>query len=441
MPPFLLPDPFSSSLPFVPTSLLPSIFYAAKLSFSSHAKKHIAFLRAITLLLPRTPRFHLASLLFSFPGTPHPHPTSHSSTTMSSPDPPAPASEDPKASIREMQEAPLRYGYAFSEAAALLVVWSILVMNEGALRWIFLAPFGADDGNPLTPDVSFSDPVRGPFGGGVRLGALFFASLAEVTFGLVGLALGVSAFVFRYYNSIYAKTSLAIQSALGWFVFIVYVFAVPAQRAANLLPLGTFNGISLSLHRFLITLGMFTSFHFCLALQGGQFVFMARIIANATNTDFLMQKSGERMRAVFWNGNLALAGLWTFLTGCIVAANSDGATIPRTAGLVYRFAPNVGRSPALSIFTGLLMMIWGIYGMLIPLMKLSGGTPYYLGSGLVYFMVYLNFVLVQFGLVANENKFFAGLSMHNGLVFMLHFLPTYFVYRYEQEQRAHATVQ
>ena len=114
------------------------------------------------------------------------------------------------------------------------------------------------------------------------------------------------------------------QSILGRFVFVVFVFAQPAARAANLetpmLP-----GMTINSSRAVINMGILTSSHFCLAIQGGQFLFMARLISAADSVDFLKQKSGNTMRAMFWNANMAFAGLWTLITGAIVGSQVDSS--------------------------------------------------------------------------------------------------------------------
>lgn len=292
------------------------------------------------------------------------------------------------------------------EAAALLTIFSLLAINEGSIRFIRSIPSNLDRSFLPTDIIS-------PY-------LIFFGGLAEVIFGLFGFFVGVSAFVFHSYSTMITKLCMATQTLLGYFVFIVFIFVEPAVRANDLegpvLP-----GLSLSSSRFLITMGIFTSFHFCLALQGGQFLYMARLISACTGDDFLKSKSGNRMRALFWNGNMALAGLWIFLTGVVVQAQVGGGRTPAP----FEFPPNVGRLPSFTLVTGLLMLLWGIVGMMMGIKK-SAPSWYFIGTAVAYLLALMNFGIGQFGVFANGG---AGgpIALHNGLVFMVVFLASYFV--------------
>lgn len=291
------------------------------------------------------------------------------------------------------------------ETAALLAIWSLLVINEGSIRFIRLMPSG---------DLSMGRPQNG---------WLFAASLCEVFFGLIGLSIGVSSLVLRWYSTIATKVAIAVQMVLGWFVFIVYVFTVPAFQAADLKGLGNVPILSLSSERLLITMGILTSLHFCLALQGGQFLFMGRLVAAATGTDFLKQKTGNQMRAMFWNMNLAGSGLWTIITGAVINSKIGGGQLK----LQYVYPPNVGTLPGLTICTGLVFLVWGCLGAGLGVMKMAP-TLYFVFTGLVYLLGMLNFGIAQFGTFAGVGGD-GPVAMHNGLVFMVVFLGPYFVYK------------
>lgn len=289
------------------------------------------------------------------------------------------------------------------EAAALLTMWSLLVINEGAIRVINQNP-SVDlfaDGRP---------PKFVPFLGGVL----------EVGFGLFGFFVGVSAFLLKRYSTPVTKLCMAVQTVFGYYVFIVFVFLIPAYRAADLTE-PSLDGLSLGQSRFIIAMGILTSFHFCLALQGGQFVFMARLVCAATGDNFLAQATGNRMRAIFWNANLALSGLWTLLTGAIVNSNVGGGRL-----LTNFFSPpNVGVLPGMTIFTGILFLVWGVVGITMAVMKIAP-FAFFVGSAVVYVMGLLNFGIVQFGLLTGPSS--GPVALHNGLVFMVVFIGSYFVY-------------
>ncbi|CDF37233.1 unnamed protein product [Chondrus crispus] len=295
--------------------------------------------------------------------------------------------------------------YAIIEAAALLALWSILVINEGSIRFIS------------------ENPSQGITGGRPPKLLGFLGSLSEVVFGLLGLFVGLSAFLLRAHNAGATKLVMLIQTLLGYFVFIVFVFILPIYRAVDK---GMFrDDLTVGENRFVIALGILTSFHFCLALQGGQFVFMARLVAAATDTDFLKQRTGATMRAVFWNANLAMSGVWTLITGAFIAAKISGGTLE----MPYISPPNVGRLPGMTITAGVLMIALGVMGILIA--GAGKGVPkfYFVTVALVYVFAFLNFGMAQFGKLGSpESPPPAGsVALHNGLVFMVVFLGPYFV--------------
>lgn len=293
-------------------------------------------------------------------------------------------------------------GTAFTEAAALLTLWSVLVINEGGIRLV-----------SSNPSVDLFASGRPP------AFVVFLGGVFEVAFGLFGLLLGMAAFLYRWHKVNVTKAAMVTQTILGYYVFIVFVFLIPAFGAADLtepmLP-----GLTVGSSRIIITMGILTSFHFCLALQGGQFIFFARLVGTATGTDFLKQHSGYTMRAFFWNGNMGLAGLWTTITGAIVLANVGSGT------LVAPFVspPNVGRLPGFTVFTGILMMIWALLGMGITAAKIKVPVGYSLGSAFVYLIAILNYAFLQFALLEPNG---GAVALHAGLAFMVVFLANYFV--------------
>lgn len=309
-----------------------------------------------------------------------------------------------------IDKSPKSNAVAVLEASALLTLWSILVINEGAIRFI--------ESNPSNLDRALGPTDVSPY-------LTFFGGLAEVIFGIFGLFVGYSAFILRSYSTLITKLCMLTQTILGWFVFIVFVFVVPSVRASNLQqPILT---LSTSTSRFIITMGIFTSFHFCLALQGGQFVFMARLVCAATGEDFLKQNSGHFMRACFWNANLALSGLWTLITGAVINAQVGSGEL----ALPYKSPPNVGTLPGLTVTTGLIMFVWGIVGIIAAISK-TASPLYYAGTGIVYLLALMNYGIAQFGTFA-AGETGGSIALHNGLVFMVVFLGPYFVIKSAKE--------
>lgn len=114
------------------------------------------------------------------------------------------------------------------------------------------------------------------------ISAIRSPKLPEKTFGLLGLVLGLVAFLMCSYSTTFTKICTIIQSLLGLHELAVFVFALPAIQAHDL-SAPTINGLMIGQSRFLIPLGTLISFHFSMS-QGGQFVLFLRLVSAATCT-------------------------------------------------------------------------------------------------------------------------------------------------------------
>ena len=311
--------------------------------------------------------------------------------------------------VRDMRA--LLHSKVFLEAAAILLLWSVLVINEGAIR------------------VNDETPSTDLFVGRPSSFVSFLAGLFEFGFGVLGVYLGAAALLFRWYSTKFTYFSMGVQTLLGYYVFIVYTFVRPIFRSVDLaepiLP-----GLSLGESRFIISMGILTSFNFCLALQGGQFVFMARLVCAATGKDFLKQKSGLKMRAIFWNANTALSGLWTLITGAVINAKVGGGRLE----MPFVSPPNVGFLPGLTIVTGLVFLLLGVGGIILAAMNMAVPKAYYIFVAFSYLLGLLNWGIVQFGLIPDDPSPSGAVAMHNGLVFMVVFIGVYFLRLAERER-------
>jgi len=153
----------------------------------------------------------------------------------------------------------------FTEAAYLLAFWSILVMNEGVIRFV-------QHGKPAAPGLFASMP-----GMPIRFWAAFMGGLCEVIFGLFGLAVGLAGGVLGYFSKPLTFALIGVQTVTGWYTFITYVFVIPAFRIAN--EAKPMLGMAPVASKAVGAFGILTSLAWCLALQGGQFVFICRLMA------------------------------------------------------------------------------------------------------------------------------------------------------------------
>ncbi len=265
-----------------------------------------------------------------------------------------------------------------------------------------------------------------------RFAAQFLGGLFEVIFGLFGLCVGLAAGVLNYFNRQLTMLLLVTQNILGWYVFLDYVFIIPSIQTSKInAPM--IQGLTIGASKLIRVMGILTSASFCLALQGGQFVFISRLIAFSTDRDFLKQRTGAKMRSVFWNANLALAGLWSVIQASVVIDGVGAGLTPKR----FFAPPNVGRIPVYLLITGFIMVAWPLVGIAI---SLSGRhqivRQYAAMSFFVFLAVYVHYTIGQFGFLAAAPGAAgpaAGASMHNGLVMMISFLGPYFMLKQAQE--------
>lgn len=306
----------------------------------------------------------------------------------------------------------------FKEAAVLLSMWSILVANEGVIRFI-------QHGQPTAPGLFTSTAPN-------RFAAAFLGGIFEVIFGVFGLMIGLSAGILGHFSRGLALAFIGVQNVLGWYVFIDYVFVIPAYAIAQMTE-PMIPGLSLGASTFIGVMGILTSLAFCLALQGGQFVFICRLIAYSTDKDFLNQRTSARMRAIFWNTNYALSGLWVTLQAAVVI---NGVGTGLTSAPFFA-PPNVGRIPLYLLVTGVIMILWPLLGIAITVTGRRGLVRGYAAfSFFVFLWVYVHFTVGQLGFLAGGPMSAvpaAGASLHNGLVMMLCFLGPYFMLKDAQD--------
>jgi len=296
------------------------------------------------------------------------------------------------------------------EAAALLAVWSALVLTEGTVRFVLSSPAG-----DLFPDNRPSS-MAPPF-------LAFIASLMECVFGLTGIFVGVGGAFFDLHSRAVTVAFLISQTVMSWFVFVVYVFLLPSYRARFLTaPIMQFDSIGAS--RAFITMGILTSAAICLALQGGQFTFGMRLLGHQgapgkTSETHTARAAG---RGLFWNGNMVFAGLSTSVAGILLLANGAGAG--RVAAEIFAAPPHVGVFPLMTLSTGLSMVATGLMGM-----AATGSSallrPFLVVTVANYLLMYMNFTVVQVGAIRPSGPPEAA-AFHSGLVLLTVLIGPYF---------------
>eukprot|EP00168_Porphyra_purpurea_P011723 TRINITY_DN2994_c0_g1_i2.p1 TRINITY_DN2994_c0_g1~~TRINITY_DN2994_c0_g1_i2.p1 ORF type:complete len:408 (-),score=113.91 TRINITY_DN2994_c0_g1_i2:96-1148(-) len=287
------------------------------------------------------------------------------------------------------------------EAAALLALWSALVLTEGTVRFVLAAPAG--DLFPADRPASVAPPFLP-----------FLASLMECVFGLTGVLVGVGGAFFNLHNRAVTVAFLISQTVMSWFVFIVYVFLLPSYRAHFLTaPIMQFDSVGAS--RAFITMGILTSAAICLALQGGQFTFGMRLLVHQGEPGKASRTAGAEGRGLFWNGNMVFAGLSTAVAGILLLANGAGAG--RVATGIFGAPPHVGVFPLHDAPHGAVNGRHGGGG--------GGGdgrvgaaAPFLAVSVANYLLMYCNFTVVQVGAIRPTGPPHGHAAFHSGLVLL-----------------------
>ncbi|GAB0496001.1 hypothetical protein MMPV_007311 [Pyropia vietnamensis] len=298
------------------------------------------------------------------------------------------------------------------EAAALLALWSALVLTEGTVRFVLSNP--AQDLLPADRPPNMLPPILP-----------FLAALMECIFGLSGVFVGVGAAFFNIHSRMATLVFLITQTIQSWFVFIIYVFLIPSYRARFLeAPIFPFDSIGES--RWFITMGILTSVALCLALQGGQFAFGMRLFAHQSppGKASAAHAAKSAARGLFWNGNMVLAGVSTFIASILLLSNSSGNGSSSRLSGVFAGPPHVGVFPMVPLFCGLVMTFHGLLGMAAT-MKPTLLKALYWYTAINYLYMYLNFTILQLGAIEGGGPPQAA-AFHSGLVLLTVLIGPYF---------------
>ncbi|KAK1866535.1 hypothetical protein I4F81_009051 [Pyropia yezoensis] len=293
------------------------------------------------------------------------------------------------------------HDYKRQEAAALLALWSALVLTEGTVRFILTVP--AQELLPSDRSTEVLPPIL-PF-------------LAALMDRMVTAAF------------------LITQTIQSWFVFVIYVFLIPSYRARYLeAPIFPFDTVGES--QAFIVMGILTSIALCLALQGGQFAFGMRLHAHQSpaGRQSSLHASRSVARGLFWNGNMVLAGLSTTVAGLLLLANTAGNGGAGRLGPPFFVAPpHVGVFPIMTLVTGLVAIVTGLVGMAACVAR-HLVKPFLVLTVVNYVLLYLNFTIVQVGAIEGGGPPQAG-AFHSGLVLLTALIGPYFAYRARVERR------
>ena len=294
---------------------------------------------------------------------------------------------------------------ATREAASLLFVWSVFALVEGTIRMV--------TNSKPSMDVDYFDSQNRTV---IPVAYLLAGGVAEVIFAIAGCYVAMYSLLFNKNDTKVTTNFLIMQTVLGWFVFTTFVLASPIfcfiySEATEIFTKGQMQS--------LIVLGnMLGSICFCWALQGGQFLMGMRLLS-AQRGDLV---TSNATRAKVWSGNVVAAAFSTLFVGIMLSAEGFTST---TAPI--GLPPHVVWRPMLSIFTGVVMLAYGITGWMA---SNDAKVNEYMPSMwvLTTTMMMLNFSWT-FGIVPGLAPPIPGAAQHIGLIFSVTILPLFHAHR------------
>lgn len=294
-----------------------------------------------------------------------------------------------------------------AEASSLLLLFSFFALIEGIIRM-------TSNSKPA-PDVDYFDNADW-----TKLPVIVFlaAGSSEVLFGMLGIFVGFFQLFFEQGSPEVTFTFAVVQAILGWFVFLTFVIAAPILAARN--TTGT-DLLSQSEHRALIIFGnLLGSVNFCWALQGGQFIMALRLLSAQKGAPELPGRNA--MRAMIWSGNqIVAAGSTLFVGFLLLTKDFTSTTAPIGA------PPHVVWFPLISVITGMIMLAYGIAGVLAACNRnFVGNLPLLWVVATLAMMVNFSWT---FGIVPGLAPPIPGAAQHAGLVLSVTLLPVIHAWR------------
>eukprot|EP01102_Stenamoeba_stenopodia_P010521 TRINITY_DN317_c0_g1_i1.p1 TRINITY_DN317_c0_g1~~TRINITY_DN317_c0_g1_i1.p1 ORF type:complete len:311 (+),score=34.93 TRINITY_DN317_c0_g1_i1:204-1136(+) len=229
----------------------------------------------------------------------------------------------------------------------LAAIYSILLLNEGTVRLIRSA----------TPDHEHS------YGGShteFPLVVLLIGAVFEVLIAVVGILVALASLLYEVEHIWFTKSAMVLNSTIGWFYFVVYVFADPAFNINRKEPEDF--PLSRSYTTGARVMSIIASFCFCMAVLGGQFVFLHGM------AQFQLKKEDEVLTKRYYRSRLIGYSLLPLLSGLSIL--TMGAILQDQAGAgklefgPYVYPPCIVWYPELTIVTGILLFLFGVYGVL-----------------------------------------------------------------------------
>ncbi|KAL3134609.1 hypothetical protein ABBQ38_006438 [Trebouxia sp. C0009 RCD-2024] len=229
------------------------------------------------------------------------------------------------------------------KVAGFVVLFSVLLLVEGTTRVnLHVIPGGPWRGNHM-----IFPPI-----------VALISAVGEMIFAFFGLCVGYFALAHGMANRLVVMVCLATQIVFGWFVFVVYVLAMPSFAAARTPAMPH---LSASATKAVILMGLTGSIAVCAALQGGQFMFTNILLGYTTGKGKVQSTTLWRGRLYFFAFLVLLKGISEVVIGSIIKDHLGGG---RLATPVVE-PPFVITKAGLVIADGVWVTLVGLIGLAI----------------------------------------------------------------------------
>lgn len=193
-------------------------------------------------------------------------------------------------------------------------------------------------------------------------------------------------------------------------------------------PLG--DGLSLRASKFLVANGMLAAWAMCFSGLGGQWLFMSRMVASASGTDFCKATSGNRYRSILWGLNLSALGLSALIAGALIGIEQGTGILDAHV----MASPHIVSLPVSTILVGLAMLLTGALGVLIAIGRQMCLVPvFYVAIGLLYFSILCSKLLGEIGAIVGGPAIASGIQ--SNLFFTALFLPLYYMRQFSCQDK------
>ena len=245
--------------------------------------------------------------------------------------------------------------------SGMLAVFSLFLLVEGVIRVTFVTATNHDADWDGEENETFPAVV------------LLIGALIEVIAGFGGLLRALAVTMFDYRNAAVTRFSVILM-LLGWFTFIVFVFAEPAYTVSQadespVVPL------DLSQYKAIVTLGILGSLAYCGALQGGQVFFAWQLWMTEKGDSAKYNVGYYASRLVYYSVFAAIGGVSQLAIGILVRAEvGEGLLMDneRVGAPPYFIV-----YPDLSIAAGILVTFASCVGLVRALVRNESGRGFF----------------------------------------------------------------